>query len=442
MVVISLSSNQSEQLHALFSVLSEAQRANLVMTIKAAKADGESDLPYDDLLCFLEDKEIEEDRWQILFNTVQPLVVNEAKRCDQIEYGLLQEVWDHYLRELDPVLATAWLSGKEEAGDMRDAICSNYLKLMGTKEGRQSLAARFGKGKLYQLDILFSLLPHAEALEGFFGGWPEQIKSLDDSHLIPLREFNEHLMTQSPEITPYLLYLVTSCLLHPFHVFRAVEKVTGHSNDLVMSKTELKSVGDALLDRNDVWLETFIWPEEQLCDPTLYKKSMKSFIDLTTGWLSEFDVDPSGPWGKRLAGQRAKCGEIWDKHMRRIQKCIEQVMPRKRGRLTGRQTMPDVSKKLGQDKVEAAVNAVSVLVSIQPYASQGGFQAAKDKVVQKLESRLAEQSDDLLAMFGHEDMDYDELSAHFAVLVQITRAYSGNKDADVLARRSVAAMAA
>jgi hypothetical protein len=104
--------------------------------------------------------------------------------------------------------------------------------------------------------------------------------------------------------------------------------------------------------------------------------------------------------------------------------------------------MPDIKKGVIEQEVAMAENAVSLLVAAQPFAAKGGFQSSKDKVVQLLESRLQEQSDDLLAMLAQEHDDYNQISAHFAVLVRITRAYSGEQDANVLARRSVAAMAA
>lgn len=439
---MTISAKQSGQLQVFFSELSETQQQTLVMTIKAAKADGEALLPYDELLSLLGGETIEEDRWKEIFSVVEPLVAKTANGCNQIELALLRDVWEYYLRELNPENAAAWLSGHESLENIRESMVLTFAKLKETKKGRQALQTRFGEDKAYQIDMLLSLLRRANELEDFFAGWEDTIKSLDDGHLFPLRDFNEHLIVESPEITPYLLFLVTSHLLHPFHVFRAIEKVTGHSNDRVMIKTELKSVGDALLDLNDMWLKTFVWEHNQQCDTEVPVESLKSFINLTSGWISEFDIDPSGLWGKRLASQKSRCGKAWDAHMDRIKKSIDQVLPRKRGSVTGRQTMPDIHKDIDENKVALAVNAIELLVAARPFASQGGFQSSKDKAVQMLESRLEEQSDDLLALLGQDQDDYSQVSAHFAVLVRITKAYLGSKDADILARRSIAAMAA
>ena len=291
--------------------------------------------------------------------------------------------------------------------------------------------------------MLLSLLARAEEIEDFFDGWPEEIKDLDDTHLIPLREFNDHLIADSPEITPYLLFLVKARLQHSYQVFRAVEKVTRHSNDRIMLNTELKLVGDALLDENDVCLEAISWEAGKACDAGSMVAALKHFIELTQGWSSEFDIDPAGAWGKRLAGQRARCARLWDSYMKRIGKMIDQVMPRKRGTATGRKTMPDLSRVIEPHEIALAENAINLLHEVQGFASQGGFQFTKDKTVQLLESRLEEQKDDLLALFGQKDeADPDRVSAHFSVLVSMTRAFLGEEDANVLMRRGAVAMAA
>ncbi len=422
--------------------MSVEQQQALVMTIKAAQADGEADLPYDELLRLMGAEDVQENRWEEIFSVVLPLSVETARRCDQIERSLLQDVWEFYLRELDPAQAAAWLSGQETVSQVRQSIVSEFAKLSTTKEGQDVLDARFGVDRSHQLEVLLSLLHRAEELADFFEGWPPEIKNLDDAYLVPLRDFNEHLVTKSPEITPHLLFLVATYLGKSFQVFRAVEKLTGHSNDRVMVKTELKVVGDALLEQNDVWLDAFEWQKGQLCNPEQMSEKLNSFGIITQGWLSEFDIDPSGPWGKCLATQRARCGKIWDEHMRRIEKMADQTMPRKRGSVTGRQTMPNLSKLIDEHNVVLAENAMELLLDAQPFASQGGFQSSKDKVVQMLKRRLEEQSDDLLTLLGQKGENYEQVSAHFSVLVRMTKAYLGNEDAEVLSRRSVAAMAA
>ncbi|PHS29596.1 MAG: hypothetical protein COA85_00465 [Robiginitomaculum sp.] len=439
---MAIPANKMGQLQALFSVLSEKHRQTLVMTIMAAKADGEAKLPYDDLLTLLGGGEAQEERWEEIFTVVKPLVVEKVKRCDQISATLLHDIWEYYFRELDPVRAAAWLSGKENLADIREAMVSTYQGLTETKKGHNTLIKKFGEDEQGQLSVLLSLMNRSDELEDFFSGWPHDIKNLDDENLAPLREFNEHLIVDSPEITPYILFLVTTRLLHPFHIFRAVEKVTGHSNDRVMIKTELKVMGDALLDQNDIWLGDFQWERNQKCNIDQSVASLKGFIDLTNGWLSEFEVDPAGPWGKRLSAQRSRCGKVWDEHMQRIQKNMDRILPRKRGSVTGRQTMPDIRKDIIENDVVLAENAITLLLGARSFASQGGFQSSRDKLVQMLESRIEEQSEDLLALLGQERADYEQISAHFAVLVRIVKRYLGDKDADVLARRSVVAMAA
>lgn len=129
--------------------------------------------------------------------------------------------------------------------------------------------------------------------------------------------------------------------------------------------------------------------------------------------------------------------------MKRISKLADQVMPRKRGTITGRQTMPNIDRQIDETSIALAQNAVTLLREAMPYASQGGFQSSKDKTLQFLEKLMSDQSDDLLALFSRVEPDeYQKVSAHFAILVSMTRAFFGNQDAEVLARRGAAALAA
>ncbi len=440
---MSIPEKKLKQLEAFFSVLSERHRQVLVMAIKAAKADGEKVLPCDDLLILLGHDEIPQDRCLELFTVAQPLMVETARRCDQIEVSLVKDVWDFFLRDLNPKMAAAWLSDDVALDEIRPSVVSMFGELLATDDGLQTLQARFGDGRIEQLKILISLMQRPDDLQDFFAGWPEVVKNLNEELIAPLRDFNDFLMAENPEITPHLLFLVAAHLEQPFQVFRAVEKVTGHSNDRVMVKTELKVVGDALLDQNDIFLDSFTWEKGQVCDVEAMVLSLRKFVKLTAGWMSEFEIDPDGPWGTRLASQRSLCGKKWGDHMGRVRKTVDLVLPRRRGKLTGRQTMPDLNKDIDEASIALAENEIELLLTASSYASQSGFQASKDKAAKALETRLEDQGRDLLSLLGREDIeDYQKVSAHFAVLVRITHRYLGEEEASILTRRSVAAMAA
>jgi len=434
---------KSAQLQTLFSTISVPCKESLIMTIKAAMADGEQQLPFGEILTLLGHEAFHDERWKRLFSVVQPLTTATVQRCDQIGEAFLSHVWEYFLRDINSDQAAAWLSGEEDTAEVRASIIDSFKPLLEGKRKKKKVEPNLAARHEREIETLLSLLARAEEIEDFFSGWPRQIKSLDEAHLVPLREFNDHLIVKSPEITPYLLFLAKSHLRHPYQIFRAVEKVTGHSNDRVMVNTELKLVGDALLDENDTWLESFKWDVGKECHPAALVTALKNFIELTQGWSSEFDIDPSGPWGKRLAGQRARCARVWDSYMTRIQKAVDQIMPRKRGTITGRQTMPDLAKTQEKHDILLAENAVSLLRHAQGFASQGGFQFSKNKAVHLLETRLEEQGDDLLALFGRKnEADNIQVSAHFAVLVGMTKAFLGEDNASILVRRGAVAMAA
>jgi len=141
---MSIPASKTRQLQALFSTLSEQHRQMLAMTVMAAKADGEIKLPYDELLVLLGADSEQDARWESIFSVAQPLYAEKAMRCDQIERDLLEGVWDFYLRDLDPVKASAWLSGELALPEIRKAMIASYTEMMESKKGERKLIKRFG----------------------------------------------------------------------------------------------------------------------------------------------------------------------------------------------------------------------------------------------------------------------------------------------------------
>ncbi len=413
------------------------------MTIKAAQADGDHNLPYQDMLVLLEkDAAEQEQRWRSLFNVLEPLIVDHVTRCDQIDSAVIKIVWETFQRELNPELAAAWSAGHAERTELQQAIASEFTRYRHSDEANKFML-KLGVEKDNQLTAILSLLSRSVEIEDFFAAWPDEITNLDDQYLTPLRDFNELLIEKTPDITPYLLFLVKAHLAKPHEVFRAVERVTRQSTDLIMMDTDMKVVGDALLDQLAGWVEECSWEHRSIPDITKMIGALHHALELISGWTSEFTIDPAGAWGRRLHSLSAELSRQWESHIKSVEKMVTQALPRKRGKATGRQTMPDLDKEIGEQDIVQTENALKLFVEASPYASKGGFTSTRDKVAHFLDAHMEDQEDDLLKLL-HDNgtCSGEDISRHFAILRRLTAAYLGDEAAEVISRRGKAAVAA
>jgi len=403
------------KLKTVFSAMPATAVARLTSVFQAGATSGDTSLPFDILLGLLPPgaNEPEPDIDKIFF-PISELITENAQRLDQLPYQLLRDIWSFYATEIDPVLSKSWKKSPVALNSNRKKLASGLQKAWEEEGGKAALTSKFGEENARRIPFIFSIMLFAEEISELIGTWPDQIKDLDDSYLLPVRDLNDLLAETYPDITPFLLFLLKKRLRSPQHILRAIERLSRQTSDTVIVNTDMYIVVEALLDEAQHLLE-------------------------------EFEISPASIWGKRLFKLTNEAGKFWTHRLKASWQAIETATPRFRTKtfLGGSLTNLDLRQPLMQSQTDTAILDTYLLAQMFPFSSKIGFSATKDEVANLIEDRLRTNEDNFISLLADSgEVDLDILHNHFSTLVGIKRKYHGEDAANILNRRGIAAAAA
>jgi hypothetical protein len=432
---------KQNQLRAVFSSLPDSITDRLYETFKSARNSGDTSLPFDILLSLFP-IQISEPEIRELFYPVSELIVTSVTRADQVSFELLRNIWKTYISDTKAKLASSW-QGDVTSLRRHQTRISEMLRVLWEKEGgMEELSSRFGEENVSQIRLIFTVMAFAEEIGELISKLPDRIKDLDDRYLLPLRDLNDLLAENEPDITPFLLFLLKIRLRHPQQILRAIERLSRQNSDLMIINTDMNVIVDVLLDEADALLSNADVEIIELEQVEQITKNLERFGNIIAGSIEEFDISSDSSWGKRLYGISNRAVQFWTSRANQAWKVIDKALPRARLKsfLGGSLTGPDISVELDVDLVKEAVLSTYLLNSVFTYAPRIGFSAARDDVTTAIEERLREQENNLIAMLADpEESDVEQVQSHFAVLVKITQAFCGDQAASVLSRRGASA---
>jgi len=434
------------KLKTVFSAMPATAVARLTSVFQAGATSGDTSLPFDILLGLLPPgaNEPEPDIDKIFF-PISELITENAQRLDQLPYQLLRDIWSFYATEIDPILSKSWQKSPVALNNNRKKLASGLQKAWEEEGGKAALTSKFGEENARRIPFIFSIMLFAEEISELIGTWPDQIKDLDDSYLLPVRDLNDLLAETYPDITPFLLFLLKKRLRSPQHILRAIERLSRQTSDTVIVNTDMYIVVEALLDEAQHLLEEIKAPIETEHRVDEVVELMTRLANILGGSLEEFEISPASIWGKRLFKLTNEAGKFWTHRLKTSWQTIETATPRFRTKtfLGGSLTNLDLRQPLIQSQTDTAILDTYLLAQMFPFSSKIGFSATKDEVANLIEDRLRTNEDNFISLLADSgEVDLDILHNHFSTLVGIKRKYHGEDAANILNRRGIAAAAA
>ncbi|MBL4617054.1 MAG: hypothetical protein JKY46_05120 [Robiginitomaculum sp.] len=432
---------KQNQLRAVFSSLPDSITDRLYETFKGARNSGDTSLPFDVLLSLFPNQ-ISEPEIRELFYPVSELIVLSATRADQVSFELLRNIWEMYISGDGSKLASSWQDDVTSLRRCQTGI-SEMLRGLWEKEGGvEELSSRFGEENVSRIRLIFTVMAFAEEIGEMISNLPDRIKDLGDQYLLPLRDLNDLLAENEPDITPFLLFFLKTRLRHPQQILRAIERLSRQNSDLMIINTDMNVIVEVLLDEADALLASAGGEITEMEQVEQIVKDLARFGNIIAGSIEEFDISSDSSWGKRLYGISNRAVQFWTRRANQAWKIIDRALPRARLKsfLGGSLTGADISVELDVDLVKEAILSTHLLNSIFIYASRIGFSAARDSVTTAIDERLREQENNLIAMLADPgESDVEQLQSHFTVLVKITQAFHGDEAASILSRRGASA---
>ena len=366
--------------------------------------------------------------------------------------AVLESVWRWIADELAPEAASA---AREAVGDLDDApdpaaldeqriltaeaILNAIEALEDDPRALKRVRRMLGLSNLAPVGHVATLLRIAPVLRAALDGVDETLEELDEALAADLRDRYEAAVEADPDAGGWFLYMVMARLTRPWRILRVFERIAGRGDDLLVSRTEMTGIGDALLQDAEHYLAGFSGAPRSLPEAEDAASALSQFSAVTVGMTREIGIRKDGPWGQRLLKLRnAAAGQMQAIHAE-AERTAGRVLPDPR-RIGSRRSAPYPGAHSPDFlRFEALCRFLHLTRADASRAAVGG---AHQKVSDGLKDQLDTLGHALIAQMRSGAGDRELLESILADVARLLEAFDEAETASVLVRRGAAARAA
>ena len=405
-------------LKAFLGTLPGLVAARLAVAVEADRLMDGTSLPHDDILEGLRPvlRSGNFDRMptplRLFCRPFQDLLSSEQRTVKQkavIRRTSLLPVWNWVCNELLPTQASAYTAECralvlshtvenavacaaqfwQKAGA---AITATLSKPTGRAGATKTLGDALAVEDAAEMGLLLSA---GEMIEKLAAALPAPAPSFTEQLVWEARDVYDQVVANSPNVAPYIPVIAMNRLSKPWEALRLPMLVTRHSDETLISKTDMGLVGEILFERMDRLKDSIQIARHPIFDPQKLMDEVKTFADLSSHIVKEIELKRDGEWGKRLLAERVMIGEVMETFMDRALKEIDMALPMSKG------TGAEFSRHPGVERHEMALRYARLVVGSREFAAAASFSAKQKVVYEKICAILKRYNEDLLkAMKG------------------------------------------
>lgn len=445
-------------LKAFLGSLPGTAAARLAMAVEVDQLMDNNNLPHQDILEGLrpilrrENYERTPTPLRLFCRPFQDLLTAIPRRSKQkgsIARGTLVPVWNWLSQNLLPAETAAYssdcktlvLNHKPDAALTRAtqywSLAAEALqKATATEAGRQ--AAQKVLGDAFAVDDVADivlLLSAGEAIERLVTLLPRPVVSFNEQLVWQVREIYDQLVREQPDVAPYVAVVVMNRLSKPWEALRLPLLVTRHTDETLISKTDMGLVGEILFSRMEGLKLSIQATRHPLFDAARLMEEAKTFADLSSHIVKEIEIKREGEWGKRLLAERVLIGKVMETFMERAPKEFGAALPMSKGKGA------DLSKHPGAEKQEMAMRYARLVAGSRSFAAAASFAARQKTTDDELGTLLKRYNEDVLKALKADPRDA-VANAQFQFCAELTAVLFSEEEAELLRRRGRAALSA
>ncbi len=247
--------------------------------------------------------------------------------------------------------------------------------------------------------LLADCLDMIPILRTAVGRLPEWIQRVTDEDAAVARIAYKDTVAISEDAGPRFFEMLGAHLPQSWMILRLISAIMDRPPETYLAGSELADFGLRVLDSIDDGLaqvERF-----DTSGGMAAVRSVGAAIDGVTAQIAELEgnveLTRQGPWGGRIARQKATLARVVEARLREIDKAVQKVLPTTQvriGRTTRDAALLTVAPSAAH--VQTAKTLVAFAQEIRGAANHGGFAATRTKVMEELEAHLDAFADDAL----------------------------------------------
>jgi hypothetical protein len=382
----------------------------------------------------------------------QDLLTCQPRRTKQkasIARGTLVPVWNWisltlipdevqaYINDTRPHVLKQHLDGAiARAAQFWPVAAQAITTALSTEAGRQ--AAQKSLGDVFAVEDaaeMALLLAAGQTMEQLSALLPVPVAAFHEQLVWEVREIYTQLAQTHPDAAPYVPVITMNRLSRPWEALRLPLLVTRHTDETLISKTDMGLVGEILFARMETLKESIQITRHPLFSAEKLMDEVKTFADLSSHIVKEIELKRQGEWGKRLLAERAEIGTVMENFMDRAPREVSAALPMHKG------TGADFSKHIGTEKKEMALRYARLVAGSRNFAAAASFAAKQRATYDDLGAVLKRYNEDLVKALKA-DPHHDEVVAQFLFCTELTAILFSEEEAELLRRRGKAAQSA
>ena len=450
-----LSPSKRAKLEALWRTMPEHMRATLRATTKAAADQDKSSAALSGIFAEL-DEAMQTPAGDLakayILSPLRPLVGDSAlvpPSRFRFSSEDLSKIWGWMARELAPGMVEAakkckrpetdpiWFDYRRQAGA---ALADAVHKADRVPKDMTALLKRFGSDGRTMLAVAITLFSNCEDLARAMGELPLKIEDFDDDLSLTVMRLHEEMLETNPEAALWILLLTMGRLDCPWQIFRVIKRIGRRDDDLVVQKTEIAAVGDAVLDDTGFFAARLKQPPQTLEEAKACALVFDRFVAFSTGMTAEFGIRKDGRWGRSLFGLRAEASTNVEKILAKVPLALDSGLPEPRRGRSGRVIPAQIPNAAAIDKAEGLLYFLS---RCREHATAAAIASTQKRIADAAEKRMQEAGDMLVGLIvGSEGQNRTTAQDGLDITVRLMDAAGLDTAAALLRRRGAAATAA
>jgi len=305
-----------------------------------------------------------------------------------------------------------------------------------TEAGRQAAQKQLGDALAVEdvLDMAL-LLSAGELIETLIVLLPKPVAVFNEQLVWQVREIYDRMAAEKPDVAPYVPVIVMNRLARPWEALRLPLLVTRHTDETLISKTDMGLVGEILFARMDAQRNAIQAARHPFFDAEQLMEDAKNFADISSHIAKEIELKREGEWGKRLLAERVQIGKVMESFMERAPREFAAELPTYRGKGA------DFSRHPGAEKHDMALRYARLVAGSRHFAAAASFAAKQKEAYDELATLLKRYNEDVVKALKAEPQNAVVI-AQFLLCAELTAILFSDQEAELLRRRGRAATSA